>query len=65
MDSHVWLFDGAEGGKWLERLQCQLGISMPASTVTSQDNTRQSTPSNGSAKNEVESRRESKKARIG
>ena len=65
MNSHVWLFDGAEGGKWLQQFQCQLGIdsgSMQASTA----NTRQSTPINGSAtKNEVDDRRETKKARVG
>lgn len=59
MSSHVWLFDGAEGGKWLQQLQCQLGI------VPSEDGTRQSsTPSNGTAKNGVESRREFKRARV-
>jgi hypothetical protein len=65
MNSHVWLFDGAEGGKWLQQFQYQLGIipgSMPAST----NNTRQSTPSNVSAtKNGAESRRDFKKARVG
>ena len=62
MSSHVWLFDGAEGGKWLQQLQCRLGITPGSST----DNTRQSTPNNGSAtKNGAESRREFKKARVG
>jgi len=68
MNSHVWLFDGAEGGKWLQQLQCQLGIipgSIPSSAVTSGDNSRQSTPSSGSAKDGEESRREFKKARVG
>lgn len=67
-ESHVWLFDGAEGGKWLQQLQRQLGIipgSRPSSAVTSRDNTRQSTPNNGSAKNGTEIRREFKKARVG
>ena len=57
MNSHVWLFDGAEGGKWLQQLQCQLGITT--------DKTRQSTPSNGSTKDGAESRRDFKKARVG
>jgi NAD-dependent histone deacetylase SIR2 len=64
MNSHVWLFDGAEGGKWLQQLQCQLGI-VPGSIPASSDSTRQSTPSNGTAKNGGESRREFKKARVG
>ncbi|KAF8801346.1 SIR2-domain-containing protein [Phlegmacium glaucopus] len=66
-ESHVWLFDGAEGGKWLQQLQCQLGIipgSIPSSAVTSGDNTRQSMLNNGSAKDGAESRREIKKARV-
>ena len=57
MNSHVWLFDGAEGGKWLQQLQCQLGITT--------DKTRQSTPSSGSTKDGAESRRDFKKARVG
>jgi hypothetical protein len=66
MSSHVWLFDGAEGGKWLQQLQCRLGIIPGSSMLASTDNTRQSTPSNGSAtKNGAESRREFKKARVG
>jgi hypothetical protein len=65
MSSHVWLFDGAEGGKWLQQFQCQLGI-IPGSTQASTANTRQSTPSNGSAtKNGADNRRETKKARVG
>ena len=65
MNSHVWLFDGAEGGKWLQQFQCKLGIT-PRSLPASRDNTRQSTPNNGSAtKNGADTRREFKKARVG
>ena len=26
LKSHVWLFEGAEGGKWLQNLRDELGI---------------------------------------
>ena len=64
MSSHVWLFDGAEGGKWLQQFQRQLGIN-PESMQASANSTRQSTPINNSAtKNGAESRREFKKPRV-
>lgn len=65
MDSHVYLFNGAEGGKWLQQFQRQLGI-IPRSMPTSADNSRQSTPRNCYAKNGYEDqRRDFKKARLG
>lgn len=27
-DSHVWLFDGAEGGNWLDALERELGVKV-------------------------------------
>lgn len=62
--SHVWLFDGAEGGKWLQQLKKQLGIprSIPPSTINSGYNTRSSTPVIGASPSK--DGRETKKARI-
>ncbi|KAG6840210.1 hypothetical protein C0991_008183 [Blastosporella zonata] len=47
-DSHVWLFDGAEGGRWLEDLKRELAAQTPSLTpltVSSETNTRLPTPS--------------------
>ncbi|KAF8199114.1 SIR2-domain-containing protein [Pholiota molesta] len=62
--SHVWLFDGAEGGKWLQQLKKQLGIprSIPPSTTNSGYNTRSSTPAISASPSK--DGRETKKARI-
>ncbi|PPQ94448.1 hypothetical protein CVT25_002539 [Psilocybe cyanescens] len=63
-ESHVWLFDGADGGKWLQQLKSKLGIpkSAPASATNSGYNTRQSTPGTSPQKVEADGRR-TKKAR--
>jgi len=68
--SHVWLFDGAEGGKWLKQLQKELGIqvprSVPPSVPGSGYNTRSSTPAirDSPTKDVVDGRREAKKQRL-
>ncbi|KAJ3508716.1 hypothetical protein NLJ89_g5598 [Agrocybe chaxingu] len=65
-DSHVYLFDGADGGKWLQQLRKKLGIaSAPPSAPGSGYNTRSSTPALSPAKiAEANGRREAKKPRI-
>ncbi|KAF9564294.1 SIR2-domain-containing protein [Agrocybe pediades] len=66
-DSHVWLFEGAEGGRWLHDLKRRLGIakSTTSSAAPSGYNTRQSTPATSSpAGKNGDARREAKKARI-
>ncbi|KAF9482627.1 DHS-like NAD/FAD-binding domain-containing protein [Pholiota conissans] len=66
--SHVWLFDGAEGGRWLQQLKKQLGIqrSVPPSATNSGYNTRSSTPVVGASpsKEGLDGRRETKKPRM-
>ncbi|KDR68003.1 hypothetical protein GALMADRAFT_79039, partial [Galerina marginata CBS 339.88] len=64
-ESHVWLFDGAEGGKWLQQLQRSLGIqkSTPPSRTNSGYNTRPSTPGMSPA-NDGDFQREVKKRRV-
>jgi len=46
--SHVWLFDGAEGVKWLQELRRELAAQTPPSltplVVDSGRNTRQPSP---------------------
>ncbi|KAF5316465.1 hypothetical protein D9619_006597 [Psilocybe cf. subviscida] len=70
-ESHVWLFEGAEGGRWLQQLKRELGIprsappSVPASVVNSGYNTRSSTPANATPiKNGTVEKREAKKLRV-
>ncbi|KAF9054612.1 DHS-like NAD/FAD-binding domain-containing protein [Panaeolus papilionaceus] len=70
-ESHVWLFEGAEGGKWLQNLQRELGISnprsVPSSAVNSGYNTRSSTPHRSPATKDAnggDGKRETKKARV-
>jgi len=48
-NSHVWLFDGAEGGKWLADLERSISERNP-STETSQPATSASTPSDSSSR---------------
>ncbi|KAF8074705.1 SIR2-domain-containing protein [Lyophyllum atratum] len=52
-DSHVWLFDGAEGGKWLQELRRELAAQAPPSltplVVDSGRNTRQPSPASAPA----------------
>ncbi|KAF7796837.1 hypothetical protein EIP86_008021 [Pleurotus ostreatoroseus] len=48
-DSHVWLFEGAEGGKWVEEIErkCnepQIGPSEATETMSNGDANRESTP---------------------
>ncbi|KAF8159820.1 DHS-like NAD/FAD-binding domain-containing protein [Crassisporium funariophilum] len=64
-ESHVWLFDGAEGGEWLQKLKRAQDVPTrtPSTTVTSGDNTPQSTPGTSATK-EAEGR-PSKKLRSG
>ncbi|KAH9479694.1 NAD-dependent protein deacetylase hst1 [Psilocybe cubensis] len=66
-ESHVWLFEGADGGKWLQQLQKKLGIpkSVPTSATNSGYNTRQSTPGVSPQKVESDGGRRTKKARAG
>jgi hypothetical protein len=54
--SHVWLFEGAEGGKWLQQLYRELGISL---LVPLEGDTR-SPPKSDTG----DGRKESKKQRI-
>ncbi|KAF9526098.1 DHS-like NAD/FAD-binding domain-containing protein [Crepidotus variabilis] len=68
-ESHVYLFEGAEGGKWLQQLHRELGISIPRSVPPSAPgsgyNTRSSTPALASPAKPLENgKRESKKQRI-
>ncbi|KAE9406280.1 DHS-like NAD/FAD-binding domain-containing protein [Gymnopus androsaceus JB14] len=42
--SHVWLFSGAEGGKWLSDFEKQLGIHVQSSQSSSATQTRASSP---------------------
>ncbi|KAG6916201.1 hypothetical protein DXG01_008083 [Tephrocybe rancida] len=46
-DSHVWLFDGAEGGRWLKELKQHLAVETPSLTplnVNSEASTRLPSP---------------------
>lgn len=55
--SHVWLFEGAEGGMWLQQLYRELGISL----LPLEGGTRSFTPSKS---DNGDGRKESKKQRI-
>lgn len=71
--SHVWLFEGAEGGKWLQRLERELGImdiggsdgGVGSASVSSMgDETRSPTPQVNVDNGEGGERRETKKQRV-
>ncbi|TFK39446.1 DHS-like NAD/FAD-binding domain-containing protein [Crucibulum laeve] len=63
-DSHIWLFDGAEGGKWLLDFQKELASqSATPKNVDSGPSTRYSTPG-GELTVDVTTHREPKKPRI-
>ncbi|KAG6861268.1 hypothetical protein C0995_002076 [Termitomyces sp. Mi166 len=61
-DSHVWLFDGAEGGRWLEDLKREVAAQTPPSltplVVDSGANTRLPSPSPVAAADPVYRKRE-------
>ncbi|KAG8932739.1 NAD-dependent histone deacetylase sir2 [Tulasnella sp. 418] len=68
-NSHVWLFDGAEGGKWIERMQANAGGQVDDSSKTDtppvSENSRPTTSRTSSAGlgGESDATRETKKAR--
>ncbi|RDB15806.1 NAD-dependent protein deacetylase hst1 [Hypsizygus marmoreus] len=54
-DSHVWLFDGAEGGRWLQELRRELAAAaqIPPSVPVSGTSTRFSSPGPGASAGET------------
>lgn len=59
--SHVWLFEGAEGGKWVEEIERKY---QQTTTTVSESTSAASTPLSSPPESEAGDTRQMKKARV-